>query len=182
MPFVKQLMGEGRHYISDGIHGRGTYTAFRSDRKEGTDELASSVAWTYGLNEGSMQVQLCFNEKAKIVNEEEILKKVQEFSEIFPKLHKKIKESEFSFRTNPYSACLSIFAALYGYNTIKIPESGFSNQLDPVTKEDVIIYAVTFDRSAFTMLNEATRRKKEAMSRYILKPVKGRAAQKVMLS
>ena len=159
VPQGEQLLGKSRHYLSDGIFGKGTYLAYNSGKEGVTDEMASSEAWGYGSDVGSVQVTMCLNEHAKIIDETDLRAKIAELKDKFPKLYSAITMLEQNFKRFGMTSeeqGFSIFAALLGYNVINT-HAGVGKKEGE--KEFDIRYAVAIDRSALTMLSTVGIRK-----------------------
>ena len=156
---VDQLKGKGektRQFLSDGFCTKGTYTAARnvqyedSDNMSNHDKFASKNSWLYGKNDGSMQVEAIFNEKARIIDAPNFKYVNELFSEKFSKfssflttqdLGGQIENNKYGNQVVPRSG--NIVLSFYGYNTVRVPKA--------VNDEYLLDYYVTWDRSAFTM-------------------------------
>ena len=148
LPMAKQLMGKSRHYLSDGLFGKGTYLAYATEKPESTEAVASGASWTYGRKKGAVQLAMCLNEHAKTITEQEIRDRAKEIQTKFPKLYQMIIDSEKHFKSygsgsSQLEEGMSIFAALLGKNAIVgIPATLHEGRCE---------YAVAIDRSALTM-------------------------------
>ena len=152
MPLVRQLLGTGhennRHYLSDGIIGKGTYLAAPTKNEPAQEKKTSRHCWTYGTREGSMQMIMCLNEHARVITESDLLKLVDDkLQATLPKLHRFISDQDRSYRIG--RNYLTMFAAMLGYNTIKMNDS-------QVEGTD---YFVTCDRKALSIMGDAEMRK-----------------------
>ncbi len=140
--------GDCRQFYSDGMYGRGTYLAVRSDKEGASDDQTIKHDWSYGDKKGGVMVTMCLNENSRIIGYFDLEKLINgTFSKQFPKLYEKIKTvhtGEKRKRTG--SEFLTILAAFFGYNTIK----GHSGSADGLTD-----YYVTTDRRAMTIFTIA---------------------------
>lgn len=154
-PSAYQLTGtaenKSRQYLSDGAFGRGTYTAAKSDNEGATDELASANSWEYGTEPGSVQLTMCLNGNARIVEHSELVQLIeQKIKDTFPNLYGMLgKNGPTNYRFG--TEYISMFAAMFGFNTIR-------NKNSVGTKID---YYVTFDRSALTIWETAFMRNED---------------------
>lgn len=148
---AKQLAGTGqendRQFYSDGMYGRGTYLAVRSD-KDGTSDLRTSEhCWTYGDNIGSVQLTMCLNENARIIGYNALKALAEDkLKNQFPEVYEYINGTRSRNRTRTGEENLTILAALFGYNTVK----GYQG-----TSDGLIDYYVTSDRKALSVQNKA---------------------------
>ncbi len=142
LAFAKQFIGnEGqRHYLSNGIFGRGTYACAEDEVQEEGEQSASEHCWEcYGKTEGSVQFELCFNENARIIAEDKLRTLLEDrFQKEFPKLYDAILKLEKSNAGDGYTY-YSLYAALLGYNAI----SGENRTR--------LKYYLGIDRSVFTV-------------------------------
>lgn len=148
MPLVRQLLGteteNNRHFLSNGIIGKGTYLAAPKEDDPTQEEETSRHCWTYGTREGSMQMIMCLNEHARIIQEGDLIKLLDDkLQPTFPKLYRFISNQDHSFRIG--RNYLTMFAAMLGYNTIKMDNS-------QVKSTD---YFVTCDRKALSIMGDA---------------------------
>ena len=145
---AKQLISDQgqKQYMSDGMYGKGTYLAVDVGKPDYTCEDVSRHCWTnYGQTEGSVQFTLCFNEKAKSVDEMPLQNMIRgKFKKDFAKVFDILSLSEKQGRRHG-QAHLSMFAAFFGYNVIK-GSFGVGSFGDP--KAD---YYVAIDRSVLTI-------------------------------
>ena len=154
MEQAKQLAGiskgANRQFYSDGMFGRGTYLAVRSDKQGASDDSTSNHCWSYGENKGSVQLTMCLNEKARIINYYDLEKLTNEkLKTQFPQVYNCIKTSRSAFRNRTGEETFTILAALFGYNTVK----GYAGSSD-----GTIDYFVTSDRKALSIQNTAEMR------------------------
>ena len=154
---VEQLFGKGRQYYSDGIHGRGTYTSYSLGgdvpvwHKGDSEEWAKAVSWGYGQREGAIQVSMVINEKSRIIEEDELKKKIKSLEELFPEMVDCITNNQLSALSSymdKHRTLLGIYAALLGYNVVNIPESGKMSAK----------FALVVDRSALTVSKDVAYR------------------------
>ena len=144
------LEGKNRHYYSDGVSGRGTYLAVRSDKNTVSDMRTSDHCWTYGENIGSVQLTLTLNENARVISHSELKDLIdKKLKEKFPKVYKFISKSITPFRTRPGEEYFTMFAALFGYNTVQCTGGALNGGID---------YFVTCDRKALSISANASKR------------------------
>ncbi len=145
---AKQLAGtskgKNRHYLSNGIYGKGTYFAVRSDNKNAKDNKTSEHCWRYGRNVGSVQVNMCLNSNARIIDLATLEKLVEDFEKKFPKVYAHIVDHERRGSISGGKEYLTIFASFFGYNSIKGNVGTGDNLTD---------YYVVSDRKAMTLYN-----------------------------
>lgn len=157
---INQLKGKGnikRHFLSDGNFTKGTYTAARNiDYENGDpknpnadmnkhDKAASEHSWSFGERNGSMQVKSMFNEKARIIDHDNVPKLLAEFGKKFSKFSRYLQNEKNGKYHNPMIPhAANVIFSFFGYNTYRIKHAAKSMNL-PVD------YYTTWDRSAFTM-------------------------------
>lgn len=151
-----QLKGErtdglNRQYYSAGNFGKGTYTAVRSvkksegkteEEKEKIDKRASNHSWSFGENEGSVQLTMMLNEKARIINFKEAEQLIKTLEKNYPKVYQFFQEKELreGYHAAQYPA-ITAMLAFFGYNTLQM-EGGCGSEID---------YYITTDRGAFSI-------------------------------
>ena len=144
--------GKNRQYYSAGNYGKGTYTAARSitrsenltkEEKEAIDQRASNHSWTFGENEGSVQLTMMLNEKARVIDYDDAEKLIKLLEKKYPKVYNffQNKELKEGYQTSVKYPAISAMVALFGYNTIKL-KGGCTQDID---------YYITTDRSAFSI-------------------------------
>lgn len=146
---AKQLLGKGdgpcRHYQSNGVYGKGTYlAAANKNAAQDYDATVSRACWSYGIEAGSLQMDVCLNEHAKVILVADVLRYFKELETLFPELHGWIESVDLSRPGENYA----FITALYGYNVVLSPFAG-SGQID---------YLSVCDRSALTISSVATMR------------------------
>ena len=135
---ARQLLGDGRHFLSEGISGRGTYLA-TSARQD--DRSASEHCWSYGRTANSVQFSLCLNDKAKVFSKLQLMGLKRDLEEKIPGIMRVLAGSEKTTRRLNVNQESSMYIALAGYNTIFCPNDGGFGLND---------YYVTGDRSVLT--------------------------------
>ncbi|MCR4891406.1 MAG: hypothetical protein K5989_04375 [Lachnospiraceae bacterium] len=151
---AKQLVGLGgkndkapRQYYSNGITGKGTYLAAKSDNEKATDKNTSVHCWRYGKDLGAIQLSLLFNENARIVDELHLRKLVNnKLMKDYPKIYNFFIHSEKYTYGASSKEYFTMLAALFGYNTIKA-----FNKLNTPDNPSLVDYYVTTDRKALTV-------------------------------
>ena len=116
-PMAEQLVGKngGRLYYGIGRFGKGVYTSVYKDNS-GTEDDAADNSFTYGSEVGSIMFKMLLNENARMTTKENVNKLEKVLEEKFPKLYKKLYDSE---RTQGgYKDYQTMLASLFGYNTI----------------------------------------------------------------
>ena len=151
----KQLTGisDTRHYMSDGIYGKGTYMTMRGKGTKPEDDKASSDhCWTYGTTEGSVQFTLALNDKARVIASDRLDSLAQDtIGAQFPQLYNWIHDSEpMKVGKLIGKHWMSSYAAFLGYNVV--------TGMGTLMGEPPIDYFVACDRSALTILSEMQRR------------------------
>ena len=158
LPKAKQLLGEGRQFMSNGMYGKGTYLAVTT---QAGDAIASKHSWHYGQTTGSVQLTIWLNERAKVVQEYELKRMIGQLQKELPELYNAIVGKDVitdggtggNYRfVSPVASAYSVFAALFGFNTIK---GGMGSSDGRQITSD---YYVCFDRSAMTMSDEILQR------------------------
>ena len=144
---AKQLAGTGEganlQFYSDGMYGRGTYLAIRSDKEDASEEKTEEHDWIYGKQKGAVQVVLCLNENSRIIHDLQVRELANgKFAEQFPNMYQKIMDIRSKGRTRAGSEYLTLFAAFFGFNTVM----GAQGSTDGTTD-----YYVTVDRRAMTI-------------------------------
>ncbi len=136
LSFAKQLISDHgqKQFLSHGVLGRGTYvTADIGKIYNGLN--ASEDSWEYGKTDGSVQLTLCFNENARII-EVNHLKDMfsSKVLKVFPKLSKFIASNE---RGADGGLSPSVMAPFFGYNVVR--------------RDQNVPYYVAVDRSVYTI-------------------------------
>lgn len=109
--FAAQYMGNGysfsgeqyRHYLSNGIHGNGTYFA---------DSASGSQPY------GTSQFRGFFNGNAKIVRESQLRSELATFERNHPAFSRMFNSMTGGYSHSQEDARISVFAAMKGYNVI----------------------------------------------------------------
>ena len=120
VPQAKQLAGIGegksRQYMSNGVYGKGTYLATNNDDIDAGDEVTEAHCWEYGDKKGSVQLEMVFNENARIVKEEQLDALAGVLKDKFPEVYSKLYRAD-SFRRGG-KEYFSLIGAFFGYNVI----------------------------------------------------------------
>ncbi len=156
---AEQLKGErtdglNRQYYSAGNYGKGTYTAVRSvknsegkteEEKEEIDKRASKHSWSFGEKEGSVQLTMMLNEKARIINYNDGTELIKTLQKKYPKVYQFFQDKELKegYRGAVYPA-ITAMLAFFGYNTIQL-NGGCGLDID---------YYITSDRGAFSIADD----------------------------
>ena len=138
---VNQMVGNGEYgrqfyNSSKAKFGQGLYTAAANLEKISaeSEEDAREKSWDFGPDKGSVQFTMALNEHAKVIDNNQLEKKMSEFADKFP--------ATFGFWNDREKVRFrSILAALNGYNVIRVktPVDG-----------DIDYYCIT-DRKAITL-------------------------------
>ena len=143
--------GKNRQYYSAGNYGKGTYTAARSvsnsegktkEEKAEIDKRASNHSWHFGENEGSVQLTIMLNEKARIIDYNEAKDLLKTLQEKYPKVYRFFQDKELTegYKGATYPA-ITAMLSFFGYNTLKFA-GGCGVDID---------YYITTDRGAFSI-------------------------------
>lgn len=123
---------DGRHFLSNGIHGDGTYWSNDVDD-----------SWRYGhYMTNSYQIKGMLNTNAKVIKEGALDKKIDAFRRSHPGAYNAI----IAMYAKKGSSRKSVFAALFGYNVIEARQGGHD-------------YLAVLDRSATTVVRQGIHRK-----------------------
>lgn len=110
--FADQFMGKGRHFLSGGYHGDGTYFA--------TD---SSDSWNYGHGSPrANQFKAFLSSRAKVITQPALMTKMDTWARSHPQGYQALvncSQGYFSRGADTRGGSMSIFAAMLGYNVIK---------------------------------------------------------------
>ena len=141
----KQMAGIGKNsrmYFGIGRFGKGIYTSARNNDKDATDDKAMHNSWTYGEEDGSVQVVMTLNENARIIEKKELINLIEnKLLKKFPRIYKYLENADHASGSN-YKDYYTSMAALFGYNTV-LGDSGIKG----------IDYYVTTDRKALSVRN-----------------------------
>ena len=155
----KQLLGIGadsKHYLSDGMFGKGTYLAANGAKADPTDSSDTKTRYhgisKYGENIGSLQFTMIHNENARIISTADLEKLEEKLKRQFPKMYEEIRRNEVNGQRGNGDSRLSMYAAFFGYNTINAGQGCSDGTVD---------YYVTFDRKALTISADAVIRTKD---------------------
>ena len=139
----KQMAGIGKNsrmYFGIGRFGKGIYTSARNNDKDATDDKAMHNSWTYGEEDGSVQVVMTLNENARIIEKKELINLIEnKLLKKFPRIYKYLENADHASGSN-YKDYYTSMAALFGYNTV-LGDSGING----------IDYYVTTDRKALSV-------------------------------
>ena len=139
----KQMAGIGKNsrmYFGIGRFGKGIYTSARDNDKDATDDKAMHNSWTYGEEDGSVQVVMTLNENARIIEKKELINLIEnKLLKKFPRIYKYLENADHASGSN-YKDYYTSMAALFGYNTV-LGDSGING----------IDYYVTTDRKALSV-------------------------------
>ena len=159
---AEQLAGtrekDNRLYYGMGRFGKGIYTSSMTENETSSDSLAYMNSWAYGNKKGSVMMTMTLNEYARIVTQIDLLNHVKTLKEKFPKVYNAIIQLEHC-TNGGYSDYYTMFAALFGYNTIH-GTSQIKSDDNKNGQEDVAYYTTT-DRKAFTIAKQVEIRLKD---------------------
>lgn len=129
--FADQYMGDGRQFMSHGIFGAGTY--FTNDKQE---------AYAYGDGEKAYQIAGVLNKKARIIDTNSLLDKMNDLRKKDRALYEAIEAMHPRKLGSQEKEVRSIFAAYFGYNVI---------DSTPYASWQDMHYYTILDRSATTV-------------------------------
>lgn len=125
--FADQYQGNGRHFVSGGVMGDGTYWA---------DDPNDSWNYSNGGRHRAYMQKGMLNRNAKEINNKQLDNEIKKFKRKYPKKYARIMAMNGASRYASSDSVRSVFAALLGYNTIT---SGYG-------------YYVVLNRSATTVV------------------------------
>ena len=160
---AKQLAGmkekNGRLFYGLGRFGKGVYTSAMNDHETSSEEFAWGNSWGYGWKKDAAMVIMTLNENARIADYKQVRVCIDMMKEKFPKLHEAIIRLEETSKAG-YNDYETIFAAFFGYNTIR----GFSGVRDGSKNKDGlddVDYYTTTNQKALSISELLEIRKQE---------------------